>query len=111
MIHFAIRTAIGFLANFDSKFPIKIIFANGKTYQNLPGTPQVTMIFRKRIAEWRTVIFNYVGFMESYFDGQIDLEGEDALPKLIRMSYEHTAKTTRDIKSPYTSARHVVGAP
>ncbi len=92
MIRYAIRTAIRLLGESDSKFPIKVVFANSSTYQNLPGSPQITIVFNTKAAEWRTVIFQYVGFMESYYNEQIDIEGDDALAKLIHMSYESSAK-------------------
>ncbi|HEY4487194.1 MAG TPA: class I SAM-dependent methyltransferase [Candidatus Paceibacterota bacterium] len=92
MMQYAIRKVVSLLGQSESKFPIKVIFANGNTYQNLPGDPEVTIVFKSRTAELRSFIFNYVGFVEAYHDCEIDIEGEDALRKLIRMSYEVSYK-------------------
>lgn len=93
MKRLAIRMVIGAYRNSASKFPIKVVFSNGSTYQNLPGKPQVTLVFKNNRAEWRTFFFDYVGFMESFREGDIDIEGEDAVRKLIRMCYELTPST------------------
>jgi cyclopropane-fatty-acyl-phospholipid synthase len=88
MFHFAIRKAIALFEKSESKFPIKIVFANGKSYQDMPGETEITIVFKKRRAEWRTILLNYIGFVEAYRLGQIDIDGQDALRKLLRMSFE-----------------------
>src|SRR5262249_38928202 len=71
-----------------SRYPMKVVFADGSSFQPVPGEPEVTMIFRTNGAEWRTLFFNYIGFCEAYRNGTIDLEGDDALRKLVRMNYD-----------------------
>jgi cyclopropane-fatty-acyl-phospholipid synthase len=110
MKRFVIRKAISMLGRGESKYPVKVVFANGTTYQNLPGTPEVTLVFKTSLAEWRSIIFNYVGFMESYRDSLLDIEGDNALAKLIRMSYELSATrgTHREAFNPTVKLRDML---
>ena len=39
------------------------------------GEPAFTVIFRRPRAYWRMVLFGHVGLLESYFDGDLDIEG------------------------------------
>jgi cyclopropane-fatty-acyl-phospholipid synthase len=39
------------------------------------GDPAFTLVFRKPRAYWRIAAFGHVGLLESYFDGDIDIEG------------------------------------
>lgn len=52
---------------------------------------EVTIEIVKRRALWRTLIFGYVGFMESYFNGAINIGGKapDPLSRLINLTYEN----------------------
>ena len=54
----------------------RVEFANGSHYQNGAGTPAFTVVIRKRAAEFRTALFGHMGFIESFFDGDIDIEGD-----------------------------------
>lgn len=70
------------------KYRIRVVFANGSCYENTPtGQPDVTIIFRKRSAEWRMVCGGIFEFLESYFSGAVDLEGEHALQRLINIAF------------------------
>ena len=93
MVRYFIRKAFAAYVSTRSKFPIKVIFSDGSEYQNNEDAPEITIIFKKRRAEWRAFIFHYVGFMESYRECDIDIEGKDALRKLIQMSYELPSNT------------------
>lgn len=68
-------------------YPTKIIFADGSSFDPVPGEPEIIIIFKTQVAEWKTLLLNYIGFCECYRAGDIDVEGDDALRKLIRMNY------------------------
>jgi cyclopropane-fatty-acyl-phospholipid synthase len=53
----------------------KVVFADGSTFQNRPGEPEVTLVFRNARAALRTGLFHHVGLLESYFCGDLDVEG------------------------------------
>jgi cyclopropane-fatty-acyl-phospholipid synthase len=59
--------------------PFRIVFANGSEFQSGPETPQVVIHFRTAAAEWRAAVLGYVGFLEGYYDEQIDVDGNFAL--------------------------------
>ena len=63
-----------------------VVFANGARYQNRDGTPAFTLIFRRPAAAWRIAAMGHVGLLESYFSGQVDIEGDIALA--FRAGYE-----------------------
>jgi cyclopropane-fatty-acyl-phospholipid synthase len=54
----------------------RVEFADGSHYQNGAGTPAFTIVIRKRAAELRTALFGHIGLIESYFDGDVDIEGD-----------------------------------
>lgn len=92
MRRFVIRKAFSYLRNSDSKFPVEVIFANGSKYRNLRGKPEVIVHFKTHLSEWMTVLLNYIGFIEMYRSGEIDIDGpegdKEALRKLLRMNFE-----------------------
>ncbi|WP_324780751.1 cyclopropane-fatty-acyl-phospholipid synthase family protein [Thiobacillus sedimenti] len=53
----------------------RIVFADGRTCRSREGEPSFTLVFRNRRAEWRTAVFRHVGLLESYFAGDVDIEG------------------------------------
>ena len=55
----------------------RAVFADGSAYTNCePGqTPEFTVTFRTTRAALRVLAFGPVGLLESYFDGNIDIEG------------------------------------
>jgi cyclopropane-fatty-acyl-phospholipid synthase len=62
--------------------PFAVRFAGGGGVLNATnGNPAFTLIFRNTRAYWRIALFGHVGLLESYFDGDIDLEG--SLPKAL----------------------------
>lgn len=88
MKRFLLRKALSYsLPNSTVTYPTKVVFADGSSFQPVPGNPEITMVFKTRGAEWNTLFLNYIGFCESYRKGTVDLEGEDALRKLVRMNY------------------------
>lgn len=59
-----------------SSVPFEATFADGSSYRARNGTPALRFIFRNRRAELRTLAFGHIGLMESYFDGDLDVEGD-----------------------------------
>jgi len=55
--------------------PFAVRFANGSEYRNAAGTPEFTAVFRSPRAEWRAAALGHIGLLESYFDGDLDIEG------------------------------------
>jgi cyclopropane-fatty-acyl-phospholipid synthase len=58
--------------------PFRVILADGTTYDSGAGTPAVTLRFRSRRAEARTLVYGHLGILEAYFDGDLDIEGDFA---------------------------------
>lgn len=58
---------------------LRVQFVDGSVYQNHAGTPQLSIRFNRPGAQWRVITFGHIGFLESYFDGGIDMEGDIAL--------------------------------
>ncbi len=63
------RTGIGF----------RVVFLDGSFFQNLEGEPEFTLIFRNRRALRSIALFRHVGLLESYFRGDVDVDGSLAL--------------------------------
>ena len=57
----------------------RAVLADGSAYQSRDTAPALTVRFRKSRAEWRTLLFGHIGLLESYFDGDLDIEGDIAL--------------------------------
>src|SRR6266566_9898243 len=53
----------------------RVVFADGSSWQNRERTPDVTILIRNGRAAWRVLLFGHVGFLEAYFNGDIDVEG------------------------------------
>jgi cyclopropane-fatty-acyl-phospholipid synthase len=56
--------------------PFAVRFAGGGEMRAGSGEPAFTVIFRSAAAERRTALFSYIGLLESYFDGEVDIEGD-----------------------------------
>ena len=54
----------------------RLHFADGTQYQNREGTPAFTIVIRRPRAQWRILLFGHIGLMESYFDGDVDVDGD-----------------------------------
>lgn len=59
--------------------PFRVVLSNGAVVQAKDVAPAFTLTFRSRLAEWRVAAMGYVGLLESYFDGSIDIDGNLAL--------------------------------
>jgi cyclopropane-fatty-acyl-phospholipid synthase len=56
----------------------RVVFPDGIDFQSHEGAPAFTLIFRSRRAERRILLFGHVGLIESYFCGDLDIEGDIA---------------------------------
>ena len=59
-----------------TRLPFKAVLPDGTEVSGGDGEASVTVTFNTAGAAWRTFIFGHVGFLEAYFDGDIDLDGE-----------------------------------
>lgn len=67
---------------------LKLVFSDHGTYHSArPADPDVTIIFRKRSAERRMALGGVWEFLESYFDGDIDIVGEQGLRRLVHLGF------------------------
>jgi len=66
-----------------SGIPFAVRFATGGAVADLGAgaNPAFTLVFRRPRAYWRIALFGHVGLLESYFDGDIDIEG--SLPRAL----------------------------
>src|SRR6266705_1949976 len=58
-----------------TKVCFRVVFADGSSWQNHERSPDVTIFIRNSRAAWRVLLFGHVGFLEAYFNGDIDVEG------------------------------------
>jgi cyclopropane-fatty-acyl-phospholipid synthase len=54
----------------------RLSFADGSQYQNREGAPAFTIVVRHPRALRRILLFGHIGLMESYFDGDVDVDGD-----------------------------------
>lgn len=54
----------------------RLTFADGSEYQNREGAPAFTIVMRRPRAQWRILLFGHIGLMESYFDADVDVDGD-----------------------------------
>jgi len=67
---------------------LKLVFSDHRTYHSTrAGDPDVTIIFRKRSAEWRMAFGGVFEFLESYFDGDVDIVGTQGLRRLVHLGF------------------------
>ncbi len=66
---------------------LRVTFADGATWQNRDGEPEISIVFRTGSAERRTMLLGYVGFFEAFFEGDVDIDGDRAVARLMRMAY------------------------
>lgn len=72
------------------KYHLKVVFSDNTSYDSTRlGNPDVTIVFRHRLAEWRMALGGVFAFLESYFDGDVDIIGDHGLRKLVRMGYRN----------------------
>jgi cyclopropane-fatty-acyl-phospholipid synthase len=66
---------------------LRVVFADRTAWQSREGEPDVTIVFHTRLAARRMVLLGYVGFFEAHFDGDVDIIGDRAVARLIRMAF------------------------
>lgn len=54
----------------------RVEFANGSHFQNRDAAPAFTVRFRNTRGQARTALQGHIGFLESYFDGDVDIDGD-----------------------------------
>jgi len=59
-----------------SQAPFEVVFADGERFRHGGGPPAFRLRFRSRSAQWRTIAFKHIGLLESYFDGDVDIDGD-----------------------------------
>jgi cyclopropane-fatty-acyl-phospholipid synthase len=70
------------------KYHLKLVFSDNSIYHSTqPGEADVTIMFRNRSAEWRMALGGVFEFLESYFDGDVDIVGEQGLRRLVKLGY------------------------
>jgi len=55
--------------------PFGVRFPGGTETRTRNAAPAFTLVFRDPRAYWRMAAFGYVGLLEAYFAGQVDIEG------------------------------------
>jgi cyclopropane-fatty-acyl-phospholipid synthase len=55
--------------------PFRARLASGREYRNSDEPPAFTLIFNTVRAERRAALYGHIGLLESYFDGEIDIDG------------------------------------
>jgi len=87
MVRALIRRIVDSVAA-GQKYHLKVVFSDSSTYDSTRlGEPDVTIVFRNRAAEWRMAIGGMFEFLESYFDGDVDIVGEQGLRRLVNIGF------------------------
>src|SRR5512147_3246162 len=59
-----------------TRVPFRVIRASGATFASSDAPPAFTITFRTGRAERRLALFGYIGLLESYFAGDVDIDGD-----------------------------------
>jgi cyclopropane-fatty-acyl-phospholipid synthase len=59
--------------------PFAVTFPDGSQFANQDGEPEFHLVFRKERALRRVAAYGHIGLLESYFDGDLDVDGSLAL--------------------------------
>ena len=81
-----------------TQVPFRVVFADGTDFRGGTGDPAFTLRFRTRAAQWRILRDGHLGFLEGYFDGGIDVEGNLALAVRAGMDAGLDAKPRRLVR-------------
>lgn len=69
-------------------FHLRLVFSDHSIHDSRrAGDPDVTIIFRKRSAEWRMAFGGVFEFLDSYFDGDVDIVGAQGLRRLVHLGF------------------------
>jgi len=80
-----LRPLISSLGN-RTTVSFETVFADGSIYRNHAEEPVLRLRFNSLQGELRALAYGHVGFMEAYFDSQLDVEGDFSLP--FRFAFE-----------------------
>src|SRR5688572_4607192 len=69
------------LARFGERVPtaFAVTLPGGRQFANQDGEPEFRLVFRNDRALRRVAAYGHIGLLESYFDGDMDVEGSLAL--------------------------------
>lgn len=102
MIRRLIRLIIDQVAS-GQKCHLQVVFCDHSTHHSAPsGDPDVTIILRNRAAEWRMAFGGMFEFLESYYNGDVDIVGDQGLRRLIHLGFQ---KPYGRIEHPLTFAK------
>lgn len=88
MVRKLIRHIIDHVAE-GQKCHLQVVFCDHSTHHSTrQGDPDVTIILRNRGAEWRMAFGGMFEFLEAYFDGDVDIIGEQGLRRLIHLGFQ-----------------------
>ncbi len=87
MVRELIRRIVDSVAE-GQKYHLKVVFSDNSTHHSTRlGDPDVTIVIRNRAAEWRMALGGMFEFLESYFNGDVDIVGEQGLRRLINIGF------------------------
>ena len=102
MIRALIRRIVDSVAD-RGQHHLRVVFSDGSAYASARrGPPEATIVLRRRAAEWRMALGGVFEFLEAYFDGDIDILGEQGLQRLIGLGF---AKPFGRFEHPLTHVR------
>ena len=71
-----------------AKYHLRVVFSDGTTYDTTRlGEADVTILFRKRTAEWCMVFGGMFEFLEAHFRGDVDIVGDQGLCRLVNIGF------------------------
>jgi len=60
-----------------STHPLRVVYADGSETRHRPeSAPEFTLRFNTAAAQRRTALFGHIGLLDSWFDGEVDIEGD-----------------------------------
>ncbi|MFO1302288.1 MAG: cyclopropane-fatty-acyl-phospholipid synthase family protein [Burkholderiales bacterium] len=84
-----------------SRVPFRVVFADGTEYRAGSGEPAFTLRFKAKRAELMPALFGHTAFLEAYFAGDVDVDGNLALAFRAAMDAQ-----TDDTPSPLVRVRN-----
>jgi cyclopropane-fatty-acyl-phospholipid synthase len=69
-----------------TQVPFRVTFADGTTYRNRDEEPALGLTFKTAAAQRRVIALGHIGLLESYFDGDLEVEGD--LRQAFRFGFE-----------------------
>lgn len=84
-----VKQIIKFLSQANNNAPMEIHFPDGKVYRTSAGKPELTITFKTFAVMRRTIMLDQIGFIEGYFNGDIDISD---LHKFIKFGFRASKK-------------------